>query len=498
MASLKPRPKAPPTAGPEIDPSKTALRRFKFSRPMRLTLEAGLLSKTDAILDYGAGLGDDVRLLKLEGYKAAAWDPHHAPKRLPKATPIVNLGYVLNVIHDPKERAETLKKAFALSGKLLVVSALLDTYQNKSASMQPHLDGYLTSKNTFQKLFTQQELRDYLAAALDIDPIAAGPGVFFVFRDQHLREQHLSKRFSSRRALKQQEADAKREPPDALITQFANLVSDLGRLPQQDEVKDWAELNKKYGSIRRAFTKAQEYFPQLDITSARTRRRDDLLVYIAMSKLGRMPRFGDIPPSSQFDIKAFFGNYTKAQEAAWSLLQEAAQPEKVWAACAAQTFGKLVNVDYYVHADYIYSLPPVLRVYFACAERLTGPMPEGNIIKFHMRSGKLSFLSYPDFDAKPHPQLTSATVVNLGTLQIFFRDYQHAADSPILHRKDRFLPPEDKRYMLFKKLTTAEEAVGLLNEAYQVGYRKPWEARLASQGFSFKGHQLISAGGPQS
>ena len=38
---------------------------------------------------------------------------------------IVNLGFVINVIEDREERADALLKAYALSKKLLVVSAMI-------------------------------------------------------------------------------------------------------------------------------------------------------------------------------------------------------------------------------------------------------------------------------------------------------------------------------------------------------------------------------------
>jgi DNA phosphorothioation-associated putative methyltransferase len=58
------------------------------------------------------------------GVAGEGWDPSHRPDgpRRP-AGAVVNLGYVVNVIEDPAERGETLRRAWSLAGRVLVVSA---------------------------------------------------------------------------------------------------------------------------------------------------------------------------------------------------------------------------------------------------------------------------------------------------------------------------------------------------------------------------------------
>ena len=57
--------------------------------------------------------------------QATGWDPVYRPDGERQTADIVNLGLVLNVIEDARERQETLKSAFALAGKVLVVSVML-------------------------------------------------------------------------------------------------------------------------------------------------------------------------------------------------------------------------------------------------------------------------------------------------------------------------------------------------------------------------------------
>ena len=65
-----------------------------------------------------------------------------------------------------------------------------------AAKGRPYGDGYLTSRNTFQKYFSQGELQNFIESVLDEQAIPVGPGVFFVFKDRYLEQQFLSGRQS--------------------------------------------------------------------------------------------------------------------------------------------------------------------------------------------------------------------------------------------------------------------------------------------------------------
>jgi len=161
---------------------RTAIGRNSLSAPMAALNTAGLLEDGVTILDYGCGRGDDVRALQAAGLDAVGWDPHYAPDRgvlVPRA--IVNLGFVLNVVEDPEERREVLRAAYDLAERCLVVAVML-VGKGDVSSLRPHGDGFLTSRGTFQRYYMQAELRAFLAETLDMTPVAAGPGIFFVFR----------------------------------------------------------------------------------------------------------------------------------------------------------------------------------------------------------------------------------------------------------------------------------------------------------------------------
>ena len=104
---------------------RTAMSRLALSRPLATAAADQLLDPTKSIFDYGCGRGDDLRHLSGLGYTVDGWDPTHRPQADRREADVVNLGYVVNVIERPDERAATLRNAWALARNLLIVSSRL-------------------------------------------------------------------------------------------------------------------------------------------------------------------------------------------------------------------------------------------------------------------------------------------------------------------------------------------------------------------------------------
>jgi DNA phosphorothioation-associated putative methyltransferase len=145
---------------PFIQRHRTAIHRTGLSRPMRLALRDGIISDLEALLDYGCGHGDDIANLRNLGVSADGWDPAFRAESTPLPADIVNIGYVINVIEDSSARAEALQAAWALSRKVLVVSARL-AIETKDEPLTPYADGGLTRTQTFQKYYAQAKLMAY-------------------------------------------------------------------------------------------------------------------------------------------------------------------------------------------------------------------------------------------------------------------------------------------------------------------------------------------------
>ena len=165
----------------EVRRDRTAIARSDLSRPVQLLIGNGVLAPERTFFDFGCGLGDDVRFLKSLGYAANGWDPAHRPDETLRQAAVVNLGYVLNVIERPAERTRALRRAFDLSETCLCVSVLIGS-GSYAGEVQTYGDGVLTSRNTFQRYYQQEEVAKYLQEALGIVPIPLEAGVFLIFR----------------------------------------------------------------------------------------------------------------------------------------------------------------------------------------------------------------------------------------------------------------------------------------------------------------------------
>ncbi|MEA1912143.1 MAG: DNA phosphorothioation-associated putative methyltransferase, partial [Spirochaetota bacterium] len=178
---------------PVIDRHKTAISRYNFSKPVQSILEYNLLGETESFFDYGCGLGDDLQGLTSLGYNCSGWDPVHRQEEQKVISDVVNVGFVLNVIENPEERIEVLHDAYNLTNKLLVVTTLL-TNDNTSTNLKPFKDGYLTSRNTFQKYYEQSELQQFVEDTLNTSAVPADPGVFYIFKDPVFAQSFLANR----------------------------------------------------------------------------------------------------------------------------------------------------------------------------------------------------------------------------------------------------------------------------------------------------------------
>ena len=98
----------------------------------------------------------------------------------PRCRPTSSLGYVVNVIEQPAERAQVLQEAWQLSRQTLIVAARLD-WDVRSTQTMAFGDEVITARGTFQKFFTHEELQEWIQSTLATEADAAGPGSFTYF-----------------------------------------------------------------------------------------------------------------------------------------------------------------------------------------------------------------------------------------------------------------------------------------------------------------------------
>ena len=424
------------------------------------------------------------------GIPVSGWDPAFFPDEKRSPADIVNLGYVVNVIEDPTERVVVLASAWALTRKVLIVSARLD-WDATDAAVDFLGDGIVTGKRTFQKFFTQEELRQWIEKGLDRRPVAAAPGIFYIFRyDADAQSFAVNRVSRQRRVPDTKQCQELVSDHEELIKPLVAFVTDRGRVPVEGELSTTPQLKQVFGSVARAFSLIRRATGANHWENIRRERRDDVLVYLALAAFPKRPRFGALPDKLRRDILAFFGSYKSGCAEADALLFRAGDPNVVDRACRTASVGKLLPDALYVHHTAVEHLPPVLRVYEGCGRQLAGTVEGLTLVKLFRRRARVSYLAYEDFDRVAHPALQSAIVADLKRLDLHFRDYIHSSNPPILHRKELFVGEDYPARQRFARLTAREDRMGLLNTPSIIGTRNEWLRILSKSDISIRGHRI--------
>lgn len=448
-----------PSATETLARHRTALQRYALSTPMQALHRHGYLDGTRTVFDYGCGKGDDVRILLNSGIDARGWDPHFAPDAPKTAADIVNLGFVINVIEEPIERAQALRTAYSLAQRVMAVATMLTGREQLNG--EQYSDGVRTSRNTFQKYYTQRDLREYLRAVLNKEPVAVGPGIFFVFKDENEEQHFLAHRVRNRVGLARvihrlpQPTREEREQTchathRALLDSLWETWLDLGRKPELSEIAQPADIEKTFGSLAKALRFLERFHGTEAVAAAFRSRKEDLTVYFALQQFEQRKSAPAFSEALRRDIRAFFGGYRHAQTEARHLLFSAGNREVIRQLCreaAHQGLGWLEkDRALYLHTTLVERLPAVLRVYVGCASYLYGDVTSADVVKIHIDSAKLTLMSCDDFVGKPLPRV-------LERIKIHFRDqdverftYGEAFVPPYVCRKSRFITEDFPHY----------------------------------------------------
>jgi DNA phosphorothioation-associated putative methyltransferase len=473
----------------------TALTRSSLSAPVQLLFRHGLLPPGSTIFDYGCGRGGDVTGLAANGLAAHGWDPHFAPDQPIFEADVVNLGFVVNVIEDPAERVDAMHKAFKLARRVMSIGVML--YGSDPAG-RPFRDGFITSRNTFQKYFTQAEFKDYVEQVLHQEAYMAGPGVAFVFSDKDSEQRFHAGRFRSRgvaarllakrtprvrvarepkerpvkppKPLKPSHAEAEFMKAQPLLDSLWATALDLGRLPEPDEVANLQEIESQIGSLGKAARLLGRHYDQTLLSAAAATRADDLRLYLAAQQFAKRPAYRQLEPRLQQDVKAFFGDYRSAQSAGLRLLQDAADPSQLFDACqraATQGLGWLeAQHSLQLHLSVVDRLPVLLRAYVVCGLILWNATSEVQLVKIHIGSGKLTLMEFDDFDTSPIPLLRRRIKVNLRKLDYDLFEYgTREHPKPLLYRKSQYLHEDYPGYAEQLAFDEALDATGILGDS---------------------------------
>lgn len=443
----------------EVCRHRTAIVRGDLSQPLQLMIRLGVVRADVTVFDYGCGQGEDVAALLSQGYSAFGWDPHHAAAGPRRPAEVVNLGFVLNVIEDQRERVETLKTAWGFAGRALCVSVMVQG-KVSTAGQKAHRDGFLTSRGTFQKYYAQQELRELVSAATGQEPLSLAPGIVAVFKDKDLEQEVLFRRRSRsfmlgslpRPPRRERAAPVRpgfRERIAPLLEELREVSVSLGRLPAPEEaslpVREGLEAARVSWS-RIHETLREDLASDNSFAEAARARREDLLVHLALQQFPGSPKYRSLPQSLQIDLRTFFGGNSTAQAEGRQALFAAGDRAGVRADAVASAEAGLGGMRRGRRLRFISTilarLPWRLRVLVGCAEVLQGGVAACDFIDVDLESSRVSMITCDNADL-PVPRIVERVRVDLGRLKVSVERREPTA-SPI-YFKSRFLPRDDDR-----------------------------------------------------
>jgi DNA phosphorothioation-associated putative methyltransferase len=457
---------------------KTAIIRRDLSQPMQLMMRLGVVTPQRSLFDYGCGQGEDVDALASQGFDAFGWDPHHATNGPRKPADIVNLGFVLNVIEDPRERAETLKVAWGFATQALCVAVMIQGH-GRTTNQKPHGDGYLTSRGTFQRYYTQQDLREFVSRITGQETLSLAPGIVAVFKDKDLEQEVLLRRRSRILVVSALPRPPRRERivvarPDLrerlapMLDALRDLSLSLGRLPEQAEVP--SELSSALADARIPWSQAREGLRD-DLAgddgfaASAQSRRDDLLVHFALMQFPGSPKYRHLPQSIQNDIRSFFGNHATVQDESRRLLFASGNREGIRADSEAAVVAGLAGMRGARHIRFRSSvlprLRPRLRVLVGSAEVLQGGIDACDFVEINLEAPRIKMIMCDDV-SKAIPFIVENIRVDLGRRKVSFD--RSAPKSTPLYFKSLFLPPDDPDRERQARIDAGLKATGLFPE----------------------------------
>lgn len=452
----------------EIHRHLTALTRTQMSAPMQSLARYDYLNGSKSVFDYGCGKGRDVELLRENGVSAEGWDPYYAPNAEKKPAQIVNLGFVINVIESPEERGQALAAAFELASECLVVSAMLANANARGG--MPFRDGVRTSRNTFQKYFSQAELAAYIENILETAPTPIAPGIFYAFKTSGAEADFFNRKNSQRRSSPKIFPRRKTNYPGTCIPESSSFKSkyennaellerlwsfwlELGREPKPNEVVELETVRDCLGSYPAALKTLLKYKGkegEMMLETAHQERNNDLIVQMAENRLYRKPLPRPMTERLKEDIRHFFGNQANALSIGEKHLIDVLDKPRVHSACVESSQKGIGWLDsshsLQLHTDLIPRLPPVLRLYIICASSLYGDPSSADLVKIHIRSGKLTLMNFDNFWGKAVPRMLERTKINLMNQRIDVFQYGDAFEPPNLYLKSRYLNEDQESY----------------------------------------------------
>ena len=139
----------------------------------------------------------------------------------------------------------------------------------------------------------------------------------------------------------------------------------------------------------------------------------------------------------------------------------------------------------------IKDLPAILRVYIGCATQLYGDIDDVDLLKIHVRSGKVSLMRYDNFDNKPLPLLMERIKIKLRKLDVDFFDYGDEFPPQPLYLKSNYICED---YVNYKKQLSFDKKLAQLESLNLEGYgplHEEFLSYLSNQKLQIRGFRFF-------
>ena len=287
------------------------------------------------------------------------------------------------------------------------------------------------------------------------DAISIAPGVLFVFKAPVYEQEFLFDKQHRKRKSQSNLYSLDKVRDKLKWSEYHELAQDFwqtclyfARLPTPSEYPRLSEVKERLGEPKKVLDYLLSMNEDDAFERAKDRKREDILVFIALNCFHQRRSLNSLPSALKKDIKALFGSYKVAKDAGERLLYQAGNKEDIAAIIeqtACEGLGVLNDRKYLIAQCMVDDLPALLRVYIGCTSLLYGEGVEADIIALKLYTTKIDLRTYKDF-SQHIPVLLERVFIDLGRLKI---DYVSYEDNPRIKRlflKSKFMLPTDDGY----------------------------------------------------
>jgi len=339
-------------------------------------------------------------------------------------------------------------------------------------------DGYVTNLNTFQRYYTQQEIKDYVDFTLDEISIPVAQGILFVFKDKKLQEEYLLNKFKNcsineiifeNRLPRLKRMSIREKHFENVQDEMTDLWKQTllqGRILFEDEIHDemLSLLKNEYSSVNRIYKALFENFEMDDFERSMQLKREEILVYFSLTQFKKPLKFRDYNLTFQRDVKSHFKSHKNSLMEGNQALRKISNANLLLAAVQESFDNGLGYVhdqhSFMFHRKILDKLPPVLRIYVYAATFLYGDIDDVDLFKIHLQSDKLTLLYFDDF-TKRMPVLKTRVKIDLGLQDFDIFNYTSSQGKQLLYLKSYYLDTFDTDFSDQKDYDEALEELNL-------------------------------------